>query len=52
MKPTCQQTIADRMKDWVKDNPDGISSPTSERWDVSWKNIYGPSITGLKWYSV
>merc|ERR1719150_2230679 len=66
MSPQCQQNIANKMKQWVAENPDvkfvinvgdnfyatGVSSPDAERWQQSWKGVYGDTITNLKWYSV
>jgi len=66
MSPQCQQNIANKMKQWVKDNDDvkfvinvgdnfyatGVDSPTASRWKESWLDVYGPEITNLKWYSV
>lgn len=54
------------MKNWVKDNSDvkfvlnlgdsfypaGVANSEDDRWKTSWKNVYGPTITKLKWYSV
>lgn len=66
MSPKCQQNIADKMKQWVSQNPDvkfvlnlgdsfypaGVSNLQDSRWTTSWKNVYGDQITNLRWYSI
>merc|ERR1719150_2759759 len=66
MSPQCQQNIANKMKEWVAENTDvkfvlnlgdsfypaGVSNHTDSQWKTKWKDVYGSSITILRWYSV
>lgn len=66
MSPQCQQNIGNLMKDWVAKNSDvkfvlnlgdsfypaGVADKYDARWSTTWKNVYGATITNLRWYSI
>mmetsp|Transcript_111346 Transcript_111346/g.278794 ORF Transcript_111346/g.278794 Transcript_111346/m.278794 type:complete len:416 (+) Transcript_111346:61-1308(+) len=63
---TCQQAIADRMREKMEElgdvkfvinvgdsfYPDGVSSKSDPQWENKWRKIYSKKVRSVPWYSV